>query len=160
MKCHAILVTIITLTFSTLTVSASAAEPSLKQIMQGLRDNLIEITDGLLIDDFDRIELFSNGAEFADLDFDRIEQGANGIAQHPQIAPPQVKRVAKELGSEMPQFKQFDVQVHNLSLSIAAAAREKNSDVVWAEYQPLVSGCLGCHEAFKDRVSEVLARVP
>ncbi len=143
MKCHAILVTIITLTFSTLTVSASAAEPSLKQIMQGLRDNLIEITDGLLIDDFDR-----------------IEQGANGIAQHPQIAPPQVKRVAKELGSEMPQFKQFDVQVHNLSLSIAAAAREKNSDVVWAEYQPLVSGCLGCHEAFKDRVSEVLARVP
>ena len=143
MKCHAILVTIITLTFSTLTVSASAAEPSLKQIMQGLRDNLIEITDGLLIDDFDR-----------------IEQGANGIAQHPQIAPPQVKRVAKELGSEMPQFKQFDVQVHNLSLSIAAAAREKNSDVVWADYQPLVSGCLGCHEAFKDRVSEVLARVP
>ena len=143
MRCHAILVTIFTLTLSTLIVTASAAEPSLKEIMQALRDNLMKITDGLLIDDFDR-----------------IERGANGIAQHPQIAPTQVKLVAKELGSEMPQFKQFDIQVHNLSLSIAAAAREKNSDVVWADYQSLVSGCLGCHEAFKNRVSEVLGRVP
>ncbi len=143
MRCRAILVTIITLFLSTLTATASATEPSLKEIMQALRDNLIEITDGLLIDDFDR-----------------IERGAIGIAQHPQIAPAQVKRVAKELGPEMPQFKQFDVQVHNLSLSIAAAAEAKNSDVVWADYQPLVSGCLGCHEAFKARVSEALSRVP
>ena len=111
--------------------------------MQTLRDNLIEITDGLLVDDFDR-----------------IERGANGIAQHPQIAPSQVKRVAEELGSEMPKFKQFDVQVHNLSLSIAVAADAKNSDAVWANYQPLVSGCLGCHSAFKDRVSGVLRLAP
>ena len=70
--------------------------------MQELRGNLIEITDGLLIDVFDR-----------------IERGANAIAQHPQIAPSQVKRVAEELSPEMPQFKRFDLQVHNLSLSIA-----------------------------------------
>jgi len=124
MKCQTVLVTITTLALSILTAAASATEPSLKEIMQALRDNLMEITDGLLIDDFDR-----------------IERGANGIAEHPQIAPSQVKRVAEELGPEMPQFKQFDVQVHNLSLSIAAAARAKDGDAVWADYQPLVSGC-------------------
>lgn len=71
-----------------------------------------------------------------------------------------MKLVAEELGPEMPKFKQFDVKVHNLSLSIAAAAKAKNSDAVWADYQPLVSGCLGCHKTFKDRVSEVLRRAP
>lgn len=68
--------------------------------------------------------------------------------------------MAKELGPEMPQFKQFDVQVHELSLSIAAAAREKNIDAIWADYQPLVSGCLGCHKTFKGRVSEALRQEP
>jgi len=127
------------LAFSNLTVPASADDPSLKEIMQALRDNLTEVTDGLLMNDFDR-----------------IERGAEGIAQHPQIAPTQVKRVAEELGPEMPRFKQYDVQVHNLSLSIVAAAKAKNSEAVWADYQQVLSGCLGCHTSFKDRVSEAL----
>lgn len=143
MRCKMLMVVLTTLTLSNLSATASTSNPSLQEIMQALRGNLIEITDGLLIDDFDR-----------------IEHGANGIAKHPQIAPSQVKRVAEELGPEMPKFKQFDVQVHNLSLSIVAAANAKNSDAVWADYQQLVSGCLGCHKSFKGRVSEVLRRAP
>lgn len=56
MKYRTMLVTITALAFSTLTTTASATEPTLKEILQALRGNLIEITDGLLIDDFDRIE--------------------------------------------------------------------------------------------------------
>ena len=40
--------------------------------MQGLRDNLVEIADGLLTDD---LEL--------------VERGATGIATHPRIPPEQ-----------------------------------------------------------------------
>lgn len=141
MKYQNTLVAITALALSTLTATAWADGSDLKEIMKELRGNLIEITDGLLVNDFDR-----------------IEQGANGIAQHPQIPPAQVKRVVAELGPEMPQFKGFDVQVHDLALSIAAAAKAKDSEAVLADYQPLVAGCLGCHETFKDRVSEVLSR--
>ena len=51
MRCMTLPVTITTLALFTLTATASATEPSLKEIMQALRDNLLEITNGLLIDD-------------------------------------------------------------------------------------------------------------
>lgn len=41
---------------------------TLQIIMQGLRDNLVEITDGLLVDDFEL-----------------VERGASAIANHPRI---------------------------------------------------------------------------
>ena len=82
------------LTVLTLSVTtATAAEPSLKEIIQDRRDNMVEITDGLLYDEFDR-----------------IERGANGIAQHAPIAASQAKRIAEDLGPEMAAFKQFDEQ--------------------------------------------------
>lgn len=125
---------------STSAIAVTATEPSLKEIMQGLRNNLVEITDGLLVDDFDR-----------------VVQSATGIAQHAPIAAPQVKRIADELGPEMRAFKQFDEQVHALSVSMATAGREKDRDAVIIGYQRMVNGCLACHAAFKDRVAEALS---
>ena len=61
---------------------------TLQAIMQGLRDNLVEIADGLLNED---LEL--------------VERGATGIATHPRIPPEQVQLVARELGEEMPALK-------------------------------------------------------
>jgi len=58
---------------------------TLQAIMQGLRDNLVEIADGLLNED---LEL--------------VERGATGIATHPRIPPEQIQLVARELGEEMP----------------------------------------------------------
>lgn len=139
MRHQTILLTISAFALSTVTATASATEPNLKEIMQELRSNLIEITDGLLV-----------------ADFDRIERGAIGIAEHPPIAPSQVKLVLKALGPEMPKFKGFDVQVHKLALSIAVAAKTKNGNAILADYQQMLSGCLGCHTTFKDRVSKAL----
>ena len=135
----AYIVAISSIVFFTSVNTTSADEPDLKEIMQQLRNNLVEITDGLLLDDFER-----------------IAQGAMGIANHPQIAATQVKRVVAELGPKMPEFKQLDQRVHDLSVSIEAAAKEKNHDAVAAEYQNLIGGCLACHSDFKDQVAKAL----
>jgi len=117
-----------------------AAEPNLKLIMQGLRDDVVEITDGLLTDDFTR-----------------VAQGAVRIANHPRIPAAQIQLVAAELGTEMAAFKQIDTLVHELSLSIAAAAEEKDRARAIADYQRMLSGCFACHAAYKDRVGTVLS---
>jgi len=64
-----------------LTVLAIAAEPAqeptLKEIMQGLRDDVFTIADGMFTDDMER-----------------IAQGAAGIAHHPSIPADQVCRLS------------------------------------------------------------------
>jgi hypothetical protein len=124
-------------------VSMSGEGSDLKEIMQGLRNNLVDISDGLLTDDFEK-----------------IAHGADAIAGHPQIPPSQVKLVAAELGSEMATFKQLDTLVHNLSLEISAAATTHNRDDAISGYQQLLEGCLACHSAYKERVAAALSRTP
>ena len=125
---------------STLSVMATAAEPDLKGIMQGLRDDVVAIADGLLIDDLKS-----------------VADAATRIANQARIPAEQVQLVAAELGSEMATFKQFDVSVHDLSLSIAAAAEKGDRDRAIADYQSMMSGCLACHAAYKERVAVVLS---
>lgn len=113
---------------------------TLTTIMQGLRDNLVEITDGLLTGDFEM-----------------VSRGAAAIAAHPQIPADQVKLVAAELGQEMPAFKQMDTLVHDLSLEIEAAARASDRGSAISAYQQMFDGCLACHENYKDRVVAALS---
>jgi len=124
-------------------IAAPAGEPSLKDIMQGLRDDLVVITDGLLLDDFDV-----------------VAQGATGIAQHSPISAAEVKRIAAALGPEMRAFKQFDKTVHDLSVAIASAARKDDREAIVTDYQRLVNGCLACHGAFKGRLADALNQTP
>lgn len=128
----------------TLALSSDGAAPedalTLKKIMQGLRNDLIKITDGLLVDDLAL-----------------IAEGARGIAQHPSIPADQVKLVVAELGPEMPAFKQLDTQVHDFSVELEAAAARKDRDAAYRSYRALSEGCLACHTAYKARVSSVLA---
>lgn len=126
---------------STHTIAETMKAPTLKEIMQDLRDNLVEITDGLLVDDFDR-----------------IANGAMGIAQHARIPASQVTQIADELGPEMAAFKLFDEQVHGQSMSMATAAKDHDRNAMMLDYQRMVEGCLACHVTFKNRVSEVLSK--
>lgn len=119
--------------------SVMSAEPDLKGIMQGLRDDVSAITDGLLTDDFDKVAV-----------------GAGNIASHPKIPAAQVQLVAAELGAEMATFKGFDTAVHDLSLSIAAAAAESDGALAFRQFQQMLSNCMACHTAYKDRVASVL----
>ncbi len=121
------------------TAEEPAQQPALKEIMQGLRNDVFTIADGMFTDDMER-----------------IAQGASGIAHHPSIPGEQVQRVAAELGPEMPAFKQFDQQVHELSLSIISAAESQDRERIIADFQQLINGCLACHTSYKERVANVL----
>ena len=122
------------------TVTLTGEGSDLKQIMQELRNNVTDISDGLLMDDFER-----------------IERGATAISRHPKIPPAQVQLVAAELGPEMAAFKQLDNLVHDLSIEIGAAARLLDRDAAVSGYQRLIEGCLACHRMYKNRVSAVLS---
>lgn len=126
-----------------LTAACATTSPddttTLKEIMQGLRNDLVNIGDGLLVDDFDL-----------------LAGGARGIAEHPKIPPDQVTLVAMELGAEMAAFKQLDTQVHNLAIQAQAAAEASNRDAAFRRYQEITASCLACHAAYKERVAGVL----
>ena len=121
------------------TVALAHETTTLQTIMQGLRDNLVEITDGLLNDDFEL-----------------VERGASAIANHPHIPPAQVQLVAAELGKEMPAFKQFDTRVHDLSVQISTAAGNGDKAAAISGFGEMVNSCFACHDAYKDRVAGVL----
>ncbi len=107
--------------------------------MQGLRDDVFVIADGMFVDDMDR-----------------VAQGAAGIAHHASIPAEQVQLVAAELGPEMPAFKQLDVRVHDLSMSIISAAESQDRERISTDFQQLINGCLACHTSYKERVANVL----
>lgn len=117
----------------------SGDPPSLKAIMKDLRQNFLDVSDGFLLDDFDK-----------------VAKGALAIAEHPRIPAPQAQLVADELGAEMPVFKNFDVQVHELSLEIYKAAREGDRVAALSAYHGMVSACIDCHTAYRERVAAVL----
>lgn len=121
------------------TIALTGEPTTLKEIMQGLRDDLVDISDGLLRDDFEQ-----------------VARGAIAIAEHPRIPAAQVQLVAQELGSEMAAFKQLDTRVHDLSLEINTAAKTLNRGAAVSAYQRMVEGCFACHDAYKARVSGVL----
>jgi len=121
------------------TVTLCGEPISLKEIMQELRENLIEISDGLLVDDFEK-----------------IARGAIGIAEHPQIPANQKQLVAKELGAEMASFKQLDTRVHDLSLEIHAAAKVLDREAATSGFQQLIEGCFACHYKYEERIAAVL----
>ena len=118
---------------------AVTSDTTLKTIMQEMRLNFLDISDGFLLDDFEK-----------------IAEGALAIAEHPRIPPEQVQRVAGELGAEMPVFKNFDVQVHELSLEIYKAAKDRDRAAAVTAYQGMVAACFACHAAYRERVAAVL----
>ena len=122
-------------------VTGLTGDTTLKTIMQEMRVNFLAISDGFLMDDFST-----------------IAEGALAIAEHPRIPPQQVERVAAELGAEMPVFKNFDVQVHELSLEIYKAARERDRTAAVAAYQGMVAACFDCHAAYRQRVADALTK--
>ncbi len=114
-------------------------DQTLKGIMQVMRQNFLDVSDGFLLDDFDK-----------------VANGALAIAEHPRIPEEEAQRVADELGPEMPVFKNFDVEVHELSLELYKAAQERDRVAALAAYQGMFAACIDCHAAFRERVAGVL----
>lgn len=116
-----------------------AAEPTLQGIMQGLRDDLAAIVDGMLVEDYGR-----------------IARASIAIAAHPPIPASQNALIRQDLGPRMPDFALLDQQVHGQALSMKKAADERNLAGVSNAYQSVLSTCLACHIAFRERLVAVL----
>jgi len=132
-----LLVSLVLILAPTLALPGEAT--TLKEIMLGLRDGLVEIADGLMTDDFGL-----------------VQHGATTIAEHPRIPAEQIQLVAQELGPEMPAFKALDTQVHDLSLEIEAAAKALDGAAARSAFTQMIDGCFACHAAYKERVAAVL----
>jgi cytochrome c556 len=114
-------------------------EVTFKNVMQGLLTNSLAINKGIFLEDFTM-----------------IEQAAAHIADHPKPDMAIRKKLMMNLGLEMGTFKSLDNVVHQSSVDIVSAAKEKNMEKVVKQYHQLIEGCLSCHADFKKRVSEIL----
>ena len=135
-----LLISLAILILSATAYSDVNSDIDLKRIMQDLQRDSALIVEGLLVENFEG-----------------IDDAAKRIADHPRIPPTQVALVATELGSEMPDFKQLDTLVHDLALSISAAAREADTASIADNYKRMLDGCLTCHAAYRQRVARVLS---
>lgn len=140
MICARPLISLVILVLSATAYSDVDSDIDLKKIMQDLQTDTALIVEGLLIENFET-----------------INDAATRVADHPRIPPTQVALVAAELGSEMPNFKRLDTLVHDLALSISAAAQEADAASIAENYKRMLDGCLACHSSYRQRVSKVLS---
>lgn len=104
-----------------------------------------------LAQDMDRI---STGLWYEDYDW--IEQGARGIAQHPKIPPKQIAKIKKTLGEQFGTFVQYDKSVHQRASELVTAAEARDWSAVLDTHRELQRGCMGCHTAFREQLRPVL----
>lgn len=125
--------------------AAVASETNQKQVnglrlvMQGLLEDTQQITAGIFLQDFSKIEL-----------------AANKIAHHPTPGMATKTKLIASLGAEMAKFKTFDTVVHDTAVVIATAAAEEDMEATMAAYHQLIDGCQACHSEFKQRVVKIL----
>jgi len=117
-------------------VTAVANLP-LRDIMQGLEDDLATLAHGLWVEDQEI-----------------VRQAARRIADHPKVIPTQMVAIQTALGGDFPTFVAHDQNVHQAALALAEAAVSMMpvSDL-FDGYLRIQRGCLSCHMAFRARVS-------
>ena len=87
-------------------------------------------------------------------DFDALGRAATAIAEHPHVSPKEKARVQAALGPDFAAFGAADRRVHDAAVRTASAAASEDSERVLAELGSLQSGCVACHDAFRDRLRE------
>lgn len=85
--------------------------------------------------------------------YQSIEEGAAGIADHPEMTAEDKQLVKKTLGEAIKQFVDFDMTVHHHADSMRMAATEENMQAILQHYKIVQQGCVDCHSHFRDRIS-------
>jgi mono/diheme cytochrome c family protein len=126
------------------TGGVSAASPTgvlpLVEIMRRLEADLADVAHGIWVED--------PGT---------VRDAAGRIAAHPRVPPEQMATIRSTLGDELAAFAAMDGSVHDASVALAEAAEAGAATAeLFAGYQRIQEGCLGCHAAFRARVFEAL----
>lgn len=87
-------------------------------------------------------------------DYEMIEKGAGGIADHPVMTEEDKVLIKSVLGEEMPRFVSYDMTVHHHADSMRAAAGNNNMAEVLRHYNIVQQGCVDCHADFRTRIQQ------
>ena len=113
--------------------------PGLFGIMGGLEADMVQISRGLWLEDFDT-----------------IAAGADAVANHPRVPPEEFQRISDVLAAEMASFGGMDLRVHDLATRLAQEARGGRLGEVLATEGELRQACVSCHSTFRERLREEL----
>ena len=122
---------------SDVTEVATPAPGLLRNIMLGLGDDMNEISRGLWLGDLAV-----------------VEAAASAIAGHPHVSETERVRIQGVLGAGFSDFVRADRVVHDAALRLAAAAAARSPASALGELADLQAGCVGCHQAFRERLRQ------
>ncbi|MFB6285427.1 MAG: cytochrome c [Candidatus Bipolaricaulia bacterium] len=85
-----------------------------------------------------------------------IADGAQAIADHPEILPSQMETLKEKLGERFSGFVGLDQAVHDMAAELAQSAPKADMRAIVQSYGQLQQGCVSCHAGYRDEVREVL----
>lgn len=118
---------------------AEMALPGLFDIMMGLQADMYRVSRGLWL-----------------ARPDTVARGARSIADHPRIPADEIRVIRDLLGDDTGRFQELDRRVHDLAVQLAEAADAGDMEAVLTTEAELRSGCLQCHEEFRERIRDGL----
>lgn len=114
------------------------ATPTLKSVMQGLGKSMEDLSQGIYEENFTV-----------------IGRAAAKVANHPKPKT-QLPIVVGTLKERMPQFKAFDLKVHNSAAEIVELAKSKDMNGILKKHHVIMTNCVACHTQFRAEVSKAL----
>lgn len=119
---------------------AQEEQPRLKTLMATMGGHAQAMLAGILYDDF-KI----------------IENAVGWVNNHPSPTA-DLAKIKEELGVEVLRFKYYDTLTHNAANAIGRAAKKRDMREVGKQYGIMIHNCTKCHEAYRDRLRDVLHR--
>ena len=138
MKKIILLLSIIVISINVNTKDKMLKKATLKEIMQGLSSSMNQLSDGIFLEDYSK-----------------IEKAAKDIANHPK-AKSQLPLILKTLGFSIAKFKSIDGTVHNSATEIGKIAHKKNINEISKKFNIAMNACISCHTQFRDKLVKVL----
>lgn len=109
----------------------------LRAIMQDMASDMRKITDGIVLEEWQE-----------------IAASAARIADHRKPPLAERQQIMGFLGKEAGKFKRYDSEVHVAASELSGAARRKDAAEVIDTFARMQSGCLACHQQFRDPIRE------
>ncbi len=107
----------------------------LRKIMQEMGRNMQVIVDGISREDWKLVAIT-----------------APLIANHPKPPLAERAKIIAFIGTDAPNFKNYDKKTHDTASVLAESAARGDSSAVLAEFSALQQSCLACHQAFRKPV--------
>jgi cytochrome c556 len=111
---------------------AQVAPLELRQVMQGMGRNMVEIVEAVNHEDWPK-----------------AGRAASAIANHPKPPMAERVRVLAFVGADLGKFRGFDEKAEEAAKALQDAASRADGQAVISSFAVLQGSCLGCHQSFR-----------